>query len=157
MELFVESCCPVILHKWPLSRHLGICFWISEPVLVQTIVFRVWVLDLQPIYAMYALGSWLGPSDEIPLYAKTCSVSRLNMGLKLELNLLKQLVFILLCSFLTCVEYELDTFGATSDEICLMAIYLNPGFINVSQKTWVSTSIEIRRITKDLCLNCTEN
>ena len=28
---------PVILNKWPLSRHLGICFWISEPVLVQTV------------------------------------------------------------------------------------------------------------------------
>ena len=59
----------VILHKWQLSRHLGICFWISESVLVQTIVFRVWMLDLLPISAMYALGSWLGPSDEIRLYA----------------------------------------------------------------------------------------
>jgi len=57
------------LHKWPLSRHLLICFWISEPVFVQTIVFRVWVLDLQPISEMYALGSWLGQSDEIRLYA----------------------------------------------------------------------------------------
>jgi len=66
---------------------------------------------------------------------KTCSVSILNMGLKLELNLLKQLVFIVLCIFLTCAEYELDTFGATSDEIRLMVFYLNPGFINVSQKT----------------------
>jgi len=69
MEPFVEKFCPVILHKWPLSRHLGIWFWISEHVLVQTIVFRVWVLDLQLISAMYALGSWLGPSDEIRLYA----------------------------------------------------------------------------------------
>jgi len=66
---------------------------------------------------------------------KTCSVSILNMGLKLELNLLKQLVFILLCLFLTCAEYELDTFGATSDEICLMAFYLYSGFINFSQNT----------------------
>jgi len=66
---------------------------------------------------------------------KTCSVSILNMGLKLELNLLKQLVFIVLGLFLTCAEYELDTFGATSDEKSLMAFYLNPGFINVSQKT----------------------
>ena len=62
-----------------------------------------------------------------------------------------------LCLFLTCAEYELDTFGATSDEIRLMAFYLNPDFINVSQKTLVSISVEIRRITKDLCLNCTEN
>jgi len=47
----------------------------------------------------------------------TCSVSTLNMGLKLELNLLKQLLFILLCLILICAEYELETFGATSDEI----------------------------------------
>jgi len=68
------------------------------------------------------------------------------MGLKLELNLLKQLVFILLRLFLTCAEYELDKFGATCDEIFLMAFYLNPGFINVSQKTLVSRSVEIRRM-----------
>ena len=28
-----------IFHKWPLSRHLGNCFWISEPVLVRTKYF----------------------------------------------------------------------------------------------------------------------
>jgi len=65
----------------------------------------------------------------------TCSVSILNMGLKLELNLLKQLVFFLLCLFLICAEYELENFGATSDEIRLMAFYLNPDFIYVSLKT----------------------
>jgi len=59
----------------------------------------------------------------------------LNMGRKLELNLLKQLVFILLCSFHICAEYELETFGATSAEIRLMAFYLNPDFIDVSLKT----------------------
>jgi len=57
------------------------------------------------------------------------------MGLKLELNLLKQLVFILLFLFLICAEYELETFGATSAEILLMAFYLNPDFIDVSLKT----------------------
>jgi len=88
----------------------------------------------------------------------TCSVSILNMGQKLELNLLKQLVFILLCLFLIYAEYELETFGATSDEIRLMALYLNPDFIiDVSLQTWVSTSDEICIDTKDLCLNCTEN
>jgi len=87
----------------------------------------------------------------------TCSVSILNLGLKLVLNLLKQLVFILLCLFLICGNNELETFGATSDEIRLMAFYLNPEFIDVSLKTWVSTSDEIGIITKDLCLNCTEN
>jgi len=59
--------------------------------------------------------------------------------------------------FLKCANYEFETFGATSDEIRLMAFYLNPDFINVSQKTLVSTSVEIVRITKDLCLNSTEN
>jgi len=87
----------------------------------------------------------------------TCSVSLLNMGLKLELNLLKELVFILFCLFLIRAEYELETFGATSDEIRLIAYYLNPDFIDVSLKTWVSTSDEIGIITEDLCLNCTEN
>jgi len=53
----------------------------------------------------------------------------MNMGLKLQLNLLKQLVFILLRLFLICAEYELVTFGATIDEIRLMAFYLNPDFI----------------------------
>jgi len=63
---------------------------------------------------------------------KTCSVSILNMGLKLELNLLKQRVFILLCLYLICSEYEFETFGATSYEIRLMAFYLNPDLINFS-------------------------
>ena len=59
----------------------------------------------------------------------------LNMGLNLELNLLKQLEFILLCLFLICAEYELETFAATSAEVRLMAFYLNPVFIDVSLKT----------------------
>jgi len=87
----------------------------------------------------------------------TCSVCILNMWLKLKLNLLKQLIFILLCLFLICAEYELETLGATSDEIRLMALYLNPDIIDVSLKTWVSTSDEFGRIPKDFCLNCTEN
>jgi len=64
-----------------------------------------------------------------------CSVYILNMGLKLELNLLKQLVFILLCLYLICAECLLETFGATRDETRLMAFYLNPDFIDVSLKT----------------------
>ena len=57
------------------------------------------------------------------------------MKLKLELKLLKQLVFILLCLFLICAEYELETYGVTSDEISLMAFYLNTDFIDVSPET----------------------
>jgi len=62
----------------------------------------------------------------------TCSVSILNMRLKLELNLLKQQIFILLSLYLICAEYEIEAFDATSDEIRLMAFYLNPDFIDVS-------------------------
>ena len=69
---------------------------------------------------------------------------------------MKQLVFILMCLHLICVEYELETFGATSDEIRLMASYLNPDFIVVSLETWVTTSDEIGIITKDLGLIYTE-
>jgi len=70
------------------------------------------------------------------VYMRTiCSVSILNMGQKLELNLLKLVVFILLCLFLICADYELQTFGATSDEIRLMAFYLKPDFIDVCLKT----------------------
>ena len=53
----------------------------------------------------------------------TCNVCMLNMGLKLELNLLKKLLFILLCLFLICAEYKLETFGATSDKIRLSGNY----------------------------------
>jgi hypothetical protein len=38
-------------------------------------------------------------------------------------------------SFVICPEYELETFGSTSDEILLMAFYLKPDFIDVSLKT----------------------
>jgi len=65
----------------------------------------------------------------------TCSVSILNKGLKLELNLQKQQVFILLSLCLICVEYEFEAFDATSNKIRLMAFYLNPDFIDVSPKT----------------------
>jgi len=40
-------------------------------------------------------------------------------GKKLELNLLKQLVFILLCLYLICAEYEFETFGSTFNGIWL--------------------------------------
>jgi len=43
------------------------------------------------------------------------------MELKLELNIRKQLAFILLCLYLISAEYEFETFGSTSDQIRLMA------------------------------------
>jgi len=65
----------------------------------------------------------------------TCSVSILNMRLKVELKLMKQQVLILLTLYLICAEYEFEAFDATGDEIRLMAFYLNPDFIDVSLKT----------------------
>ena len=52
----------------------------------------------------------------------TSSVSILNMGLKLELNLMKRLVFIRLFLFLICAEYVFVTFGATNDNFTFNGI-----------------------------------
>ena len=65
----------------------------------------------------------------------TCSVSILNKGLKLELNLLKQQVFFLLSLYLICVDNEFEAFDATRNEIRLMAFYLNPDSSDVGLKT----------------------
>ena len=80
----------------------------------------------------------------------TCSVAIQNMGLKLELNLMKQLVFILLCLYLICAEYEFETFGSTSDQIRLMAFYLHTDVIDVGLETIHSISDKIGIITNDL-------
>ena len=50
------------------------------------------------------------------------------MGLDLELNLLKRLVFILLFLSLICAEYVFVSFGATNDEIRLMAFYVKADY-----------------------------
>ena len=80
----------------------------------------------------------------------TCSVAILNMGLKLELNPMKQLVFILLCLYLICAEYEFETFGSTSDQIRLMVFYLHTDVIDVGLETIHSISDKICIITNDL-------
>jgi len=80
----------------------------------------------------------------------TCSVAIQNMGLNLEMNLMKQLVFILLCGYLICAEYEFETFGSTSDQIRLMAFYLHTDVIEVSLETIHSISDKIDIITNDL-------
>ena len=61
------------------------------------------------------------PSDEIRLYAIDMQSSYTEYGIKVELNIRKKLVFILLCLYLTCEEYEFETFGSTSDQIRLKA------------------------------------
>jgi len=87
----------------------------------------------------------------------TCSVAIQNMGLKLELNLLKHLVFILFCLYLICAEQDFETFGSSSDQIRLMAFYLHTGVIDVTLQTTLSISDEIGNITNDLKLSCTDN
>jgi len=59
------------------------------------------------------------------------------MGLKIELKLLKQLVFILLCLYLICGEYEFETFGSTRDQTRLMALYLHTDVIVVISKQYI--------------------
>jgi len=80
----------------------------------------------------------------------TCSAAIQNMGLKLELNLMKQLVFILLCLYHSCAEYELETFGSTSEQIRLMAFYLHTDVKDVGLETIHSISDKICIITNDL-------
>jgi len=69
------------------------------------------------------------------------------MGLKLELNQLKQLVLILLCLYLICAEYKFETFGSKRDQIRSMAFYLHA---DVILETWRSISNEIGIFTNDL-------
>jgi hypothetical protein len=47
------------------------------------------------------------------------------MGLKLELNLLKQRVFIILCLYIRSPEYEFETFGPTRDQMRSMTFYIH--------------------------------
>ena len=72
------------------------------------------------------------------------------MELKLELNLIKQQVFILLYLYLICAEYEFETFRSTSDQIRLMAFYLHTDVIDVGLETIHSISDKICIITNDL-------
>ena len=80
----------------------------------------------------------------------TCSVAIQNMGLKVGMNLMKQLVFIFLCLYLLCAEYEFEAFGSTSDQIRLIAFYLHTDVIDVNLETIHSMSDKICIITNDL-------
>jgi len=59
--------------------------------------------------------------------------------------------------YIICAENGLETFRGTSDEICLMAIYLQPNCIEICQETRPFTGDEIRIITNNLHLNSVEN
>jgi len=79
----------------------------------------------------------------------TCKQAVLNKWLKLVLHQEKQFVYII------CVENDLETFDATSEEICFMAIYLQPNCIEICQETRPLKSNEIHIITNYLHLNST--
>ena len=87
--------CPVIFHKWPLSRHLSNCFWISEPVLFLTKYFVSACSTYRLSLPCMRLDHDSCQVIKFVYMRTTCSVAIESMGLKLELNLLKQLVFIL--------------------------------------------------------------
>ena len=70
---------------------------------------------------------------------------------------MKQLVFILLCIYLICADYEFESFGSTSDQIRLMAFYLHTDVIDVGLETIHSISDKIGIIKNDLLLVCTDN
>ena len=55
-----------------------------------------------------------------------------------------------LCLYLTCAEYEFETFGSTCDQIRLMAFYLHTDVIRVGLETIHSISDKICIITNDL-------
>ena len=81
---------------------LSNCFWISEPVLVWTKYFvcvcSTYSLSLPCIRLEHDSCQVM----KFVYMGTTCSVAIQNMGIKLELNLMKQLEFILLCLYLMC-------------------------------------------------------
>jgi hypothetical protein len=66
------------------------------------------------------------------------------------LILMKQLVFILLCLYLICAEYDFETFGSTSDQISLVAFYLHADVMDAKLETIHSISDKTGILTNDL-------
>ena len=156
---FCREGSPVIFHKWPLLRSLSNCFLISETVLVRTKFF----VSVCSTYRL-SLPCMLLDHDSCQVmkfvYMRTtCSIAIQNMGLNLEFNLTKQLVFILLCLYLICAEYEFETFRSTFNGIWLYVNGILSTYRSYRQylETIHSTSDEIGIITKDLYLTCTDN
>ena len=72
------------------------------------------------------------PSDEIRLYAKVIQRSYTEYGTKTIIEPTEVIGIYSLCLYILCADYEFETFGATSDQIRLMALYPNPDVIRVS-------------------------
>ena len=79
---------------------------------------------------MYALGSWLGPSDETRLYANNMQRNFTEYATETRIETTEATGIYSFVLYLICAEYEFEAFDATSEEICLMAFYLNQDFID---------------------------
>ena len=79
--------CPLIFHKWQLSRHLSNCFWITEPLLVRTKYFvcvcSTYILSLPCMRLDHDSCLVM----KFVYMRTTCSVAIQNMGLtRIETN-----------------------------------------------------------------------
>jgi len=92
---FCRECSPVIFHKWLLLPSLSNCFLISEPVLFRNKYFVSVCSTKRLSLPCMRLDHDSCQVMKFVYMRTTCSLAIQNMGLKLELNLLKQLVFIL--------------------------------------------------------------
>jgi len=133
-------------HKWQLSRHLSNCFRISEPLWVRNMYFvsvcSTYRLSLRCIRLDHDSCKVM----KFVYMRKTCSVAMQNMWLKLELNLVKQLVFIIFSLYLLCWIWVRNiwlykwsnTFNGVNTDV-----------IDVCLETIHSLSVEIGIITKN--------
>ena len=106
---------------------------------------------------MYALGSWLGPSVETRLKSNNIQSIYTEYGTKTIIEPTETTGIYSFMFSLYVLTMSSKNLALQGDEKLLMAFYLNTDFIDVILKTWVPKSDEIGIITKDLCLNCTEN
>jgi len=72
------------------------------------------------------------PSDEIRLYVNDMQRSYTEYGIETRIEPTEARgIYSFFVLYLICGEYEFETFGATSDQIRLMAFYLNADVIDV--------------------------
>ena len=76
-------------------------------------------------------------SDEIRLYANDMQRSYTEYRSKTRIEPTEAIGIYSLCLYLTCAEYEIETFGSTSDQTRLMAFYLHTDVIDVILKQYI--------------------
>jgi len=115
------------------------------------------VLNLRTISAMYALGSWLVPRDEIRLYANDMQRSYTEYASKTRIEPTEATGIYSFVFMPYMCWNEFETFDSSSDQIRLMAFYLHTDVIDVTLQTIHSISDETATIKNDLKLTCTDN